>query len=53
MYHEPVKGLAVAMRVARDLIVESVEFHVEPLPDDWWDFTVKDEARNVLYEVAP
>lgn len=35
--------------VAADLVAASVEFHVEPLPQEHWRFTVKDEAHSHLW----
>lgn len=41
-------GITEATRVAASLITWAVEFHVEPLPDDVWEFTVKLEDRTFL-----
>lgn len=35
--------------VAQRLVEASVEFHVEPMPDDTWQFTVKNEATEILF----
>lgn len=33
-----------ARTMAKRLLLNSVEFHVEPLPDNRWQFTVKAES---------
>lgn len=45
-----VQGEANARLVAARLITTSIEFHVEPLPDDYWQFTVK--GAEVTYAAA-
>lgn len=49
-----VAGEAAAQRVAATLVAASVEFHVEPLPDDVWDFHIKNEkaAWKVLIDAV-
>lgn len=46
------RGLHRARTVAANLISNGVEFHVEPLPDNAWEFTVKREALPVLIELV-
>lgn len=47
-YSQIVNGEPAARRVAATLVSNGVEFHVEPLPDDDWQITVKRETVSIL-----
>lgn len=47
-YGHTVSWRGCAEAVAAALVRASVEFHVEPLPDDHWHFTVKNEGYPAL-----
>lgn len=49
---QTVVGADAAATVIATLVREGVEMHVEPLPDERWQVTVKREARSVLIDAV-
>lgn len=49
---QTVRGREAAAEVAAHLVRESVEYHVEPLPNNRWEFRVKGEHARILSAAA-
>jgi hypothetical protein len=49
--HMEVPGTEAAKLVAAELVRESMWFACEPMPDDVFEFTVKEEALGFLKQV--
>lgn len=46
-----IRGWGDAGSFAWDLVTAGIEFHVEPLPEDEWEFTVKHEALKTALDL--